>query len=42
MIHAVLGKPVCTAIADTVQKQHCAFVGELLYNVLPHPLHTSY
>ena len=42
MTHAVLAVPVCTATADTVQTQHCAFVGELLYNVLPHPLHTSH
>jgi len=33
---------VCTATADIVQTQDCAFVGELLYNVLPHPLHTSH
>jgi len=33
---------LCTTTADTVQTQDCAFDGELLYNVLPHPLHTSY
>jgi len=42
MIHTVLGVPVCTATADTVQTQDCAFISELLYNVLSHPLHTSY
>lgn len=30
MIHAVSGKLVCTATADIVQTQDCAFVGELL------------